>query len=120
MAIFTGGPAGAEVNMWLADDDGATNASQVEVARRIARSLPILKAKAADYLDMFVDRTRACGNREEEWWLDEIEFREGWREGTITYAMHFALNGDDGGLWKVYMRANDNEDRPFRFERLQG
>lgn len=120
MTLFTGGPAGAEVNMWLSDEEGTVNGAQLEVAQRIADSLPIIKTKAADYLDMFVDRARASSSGTEEWWLDEIDFREGRQDGALTYAMHFSLNGDDGGLWTVYMRVRENEDRPFRFERRQG
>ena len=120
MTLFTGGPAGAEVNMWLSDEEGTVNGAQLEVAQRIADSLPIIKTKAADYLDMFVDRARASSSGTEEWWLDEIDFREGRQDGALTYAMHFSLNGDDDGLWTVYMRVRENEDRPFRFERRQG
>lgn len=50
MTLFTGGPAGAEVNMWLSDEEGTMNGAQLEVAQRIADSLPIVKTKAADYL----------------------------------------------------------------------
>lgn len=120
MAQFTGDLAGREVNIWLSDEDDMARSRQLEVAQRVAASLPIVQAKAADYLDMFVDRARASGNADEEWWLDEIDFREGVQDGALTFEMHFSLNGDDGGLWAVYMRVRENEDRPFRFERHQG
>lgn len=58
MTPITGGSAGAEVNMWLSDEEGAVNGAQLEVAQRIADSLPIVQTKAADYLDIFVDWSR--------------------------------------------------------------
>ncbi len=122
---FTGGLAGwvgqiCKVNLWLADRDGAPNPRQVCVATQIAESLHILEAKAANYLDLFVDRAKACGDAEERWWLDEIDFREGLLEDVLTYSLHFRLQGDDGGLWTVTVLARDDEHSPFRFERLQG
>lgn len=122
---FTGGKEGwattiGHVRLWLADKDSAPNAEQVAIAERIAECLPVLETNAANYLDMFVDRARACGDGKEHWWLDEIDCREDRQDGPTTFSLYFSLHGDDGGLWTVDMRASNDGYRPFRLERLQG
>lgn len=108
------------VRIYLGDENGEPNAAQAEVADLLALSLPALREAAAAYLDLFVDRRKACGREGEPWWLDEIEFREGRTDDGVSYLLHLTLDGDDGGLWTVEMRALADEQRPFRFERRQG
>ena len=122
---FTGGDSGwvgkiHQVNVYVADNNGAPSAAQVMLAEDIASKLPPLETQVSDYLDMFVDRGRACGNASEPWWLDEIDLRLGGQGCSTTYSLHLTLDGDDGGLWTVDMRPLEGEHRPVRFERLQG
>lgn len=109
-----------QIRLFLDDAGGEMNRAQAELAERVMFSLSSLQAKASAYLDLFVDRTRACGGEHESWWLDEIDFRDPGGASPNCYALLFTLVGDDGGLWTVEMRAGANEHRPFRFERLQG
>jgi hypothetical protein len=108
------------VRLHLGDDGGAPCPAQVAVASVVAESLDGLRDTAAAYLDLFVDRARACGRADEPWWLDAIEFRDHAGSDPVRYALHLTLAGDDGGLWTVDMRAQADGHRPFRFERLQG
>lgn len=108
------------INLFLGDEDGEVSRAQAGLAAKVAASLSVLRSAAEAYLDLFVDRTKASGRADEPWWLDEIDFRDPAGEGGAAYAFHFTLDGDDGGLWTVEMRAFDDEHRPFRFERRQG
>lgn len=119
------GPAGwvrqvGPIRLYLSDANGAPSPTQVAVAARVSDSLGALRDAAASYLDLFVDRARACGRADEPWWLDEIEFRDHAGSDPVCYALQFTLEGDDGGLWSVDMRADADGHRPFRFERRQG
>ncbi|KAB7783598.1 hypothetical protein [Methylorubrum populi] len=119
------GPAGwvgqiDHVRVYLSDADGEVCPAQAAVAAVVTASLPRLRDAASAYLDRFVDRAKACGSAQEPWWLDEIEFRDHAGDETVCYALHFSLQGDDGGLWTVDMRASADGHRPFRFERRQG
>ncbi|WP_082477470.1 hypothetical protein [Methylobacterium sp. Leaf93] len=108
------------IPLYLSDESGAVDRAQADLAAKVAASLPAVRDAASAYLDLFVDRTKACGRSDEPWWLDEIEFRGLACEGHAAYALHFTLAGDDGGLWTVEMRAFEDQHRPFRFERRQG
>ncbi|TXN20837.1 hypothetical protein [Methylobacterium sp. WL19] len=108
------------IPLYLSDESGAVDRAQADLAAKVAASLPAVRDAASAYLDLFVDRTKACGRSDEPWWLDEIEFRDPAGEEGTAYALHFTLAGDDGGLWTVEMRAFEDEHRPFRFERRQG
>ncbi|WP_019904945.1 hypothetical protein [Methylobacterium sp. 77] len=126
VADFTrAGPAGwvrqvGPIRLHLSDENGAPNAAQVAVADLVTASLGPLRNQAASYLDLFVDRAKACGRGDEPWWLDEVEFRDPASFDPVCYALRFTLEGDDGGLWTVDMRAEADGHRPIRFERRQG
>lgn len=106
--------------IFLDDEAGAPAAAQVAIARHLEDGLATVSGRAAMYLDLFVDRARACGRGDEGWWLDEVDLRRGDGDDPATYALLFSLDGDDGGLWTVDMRVTGAEHRPVRFERLQG
>ncbi|WP_419953049.1 hypothetical protein [Methylobacterium sp.] len=108
------------ITLYLGEENGEVSHVQAGLATKVAASLPAVRDAASAYLDLFVDRTKACGLADEPWWLDEIEFRDPAGEGGAAYVFHFTLDGDDGGLWAVEMRAFEDEHRPFRFERRQG
>ena len=108
------------VRVYLSDADGEMHKVQAAVAAAVIDSLPFLQKAASAYLDIFVDRLKACGSAAEPWWLDEVDFRGRAEEARVCYSLLFRLNGDDGGLWTVDMRVFEREHRPFRFERLQG
>lgn len=108
------------VRLYLDDRDGAVNPTQAALAEAVAGSLAACRDAAAAYLDLFVDRQKACGDAQEPWWLDEIDVRAGAGDDAAGYALHFTLHGDDGGLWTVDMRASPEGHRPSRFERRQG
>lgn len=119
------GPAGwvgqiDHVRVYLSDEEGEICRAQAAVAAAVTASLASLRDAASAYLDLFVDRGKACGRAQEPWWLDEVEFRDQTEEETVCYALHFSLHGDDGGLWTVGMRASADGHLPFRFERRQG
>ncbi|KQP31859.1 hypothetical protein ASF49_10560 [Methylobacterium sp. Leaf104] len=119
------GPAGwvrqvGPVRLHLSDENGAPSPAQAAVAAVVAASLGSLRDKAASYLDLFVDRARACGRADEPWWLDAIEFRDHAGSDPLCYALHFTLEGDADGLWSVDMRVLADAHRPFRFECRQG
>lgn len=108
------------IRMFLSDENADMNKSQVVVAAVVAASLSAIREKGAAYLDLFVDRQKACGRAEEPWFLDTVEFREHTGQDPVCYSLLFGLDGDDGGMWTVDMRAHETEHRPFRFERRQG
>nr|USU32137.1 hypothetical protein NG677_23200 [Methylobacterium sp. OTU13CASTA1] len=108
------------IRLHLDDRNGAIHPAQAAVADAMPVSLPALRATAADYLDLFVDRHRACGDDAAAWWLDEVEFRDHPASDPLVYALHFTLAGDEGGLWTVDMRVGTDGHRPIRFERRQG
>ncbi|SFL02801.1 hypothetical protein [Methylorubrum salsuginis] len=108
------------VRLYLSDESGAVSRGQAALAEAVAGSLDARRAAASAYLDLFVDRRKACGDAEEPWWLDEIDFRARPGEAATGYAFLFTLHGDDGGLWTVDMHAAADGHRPYRFERRQG
>ena len=108
------------IRLYHDDRNGAVQPAQAAVADAMPASLPALRATAADYLDLFVDRRRACGDDAAAWWLDEVEFRDHPASDPLVYALHFTLAGDEGGLWTVDMRVGTDGHRPIRFERRQG
>jgi len=108
------------VRMYLENENGEKNAAQAVMAEQVCESLSTIQAKASAYLDLFVDRAKACGNSDEPWWLDEIIFRGPDPHGQVTYSLFFDLQGDDGGLWIVDVLPKYGEHRPIRFERRQG
>ena len=109
-----------KIRVYLDDQSGAPVPAQVEIARQLADALAAVSARAAAYLDLFVDRARACGNGDEPWWLDEVDLRRRDGDHPSTYALVFSLDGDDGGMWTVDLRVTGAEHRPVRFERRQG
>lgn len=109
-----------DIPVFMEDQAGQPDGAQVAIARRLAASLDKVTERAARYLDLFIDRPKACGSREEEWWLDEINLRDLPREAPFLCQMHFTLYGDGDGMWTVDLVVRDKEFRPIRFERLQG
>ncbi|QJQ31382.1 hypothetical protein GV829_02075 [Sphingomonas lacunae] len=76
--------------------------------------------RARDYLDLFVDRGKACGDPQEDWQLIEMELGTQHANGRPFVRLCFDLHGDDGGYWSVYFRQAQNEIRPYQFDRTQG
>jgi hypothetical protein len=107
------------VAVFLDDRKGQPDPSQHAIALRIAEDFAGIRAKATSYLELFVDRAKACGSGNVEWWLEEIELR-GMQDNRSRCSFGFTLHGDDGGYWTVEMTAWPHEFRPVRFERKQG
>lgn len=106
------------VAVFVDDENGAPHAMQRAIAERLGATLDDVRIQAAHYLDMFVDRARACGNANEAWWLDEIELRDMSLQRPRC-RLSLTLEGDDGGQWTVEMIAEADHFFPIRFERLQ-
>ncbi|WP_374527779.1 hypothetical protein [Novosphingobium sp.] len=104
---------------YLQGVDGSACPDQEAAAERIAQSLEAFKAKAVAYLDLFIDRAKACGHEGEDWAFVEIELNGG-LGAPVRASPLFMLSGDDGGMWSVELRDMGNEWRPVRFERRQG
>ena len=107
------------VGIFIDDQGGQPEPTQLAVALRLADNISAIRAQGAAYLDLFVDRRRACGNEKEEWWLDEIEMR-GMQKANPRLSLFFVLEGDDGGQWTVELRVSPDRFHPVRFERRQG
>lgn len=107
------------VGIFIDDQGGQPEPTQHAIAVRIAADLAAIRSQGARYLDTFVDRQKACGKADEEWWLDEIEMR-GTPKDNPRVSLFFMLDGDDGGQWIVEMRALADRFHPIRFERCQG
>lgn len=105
------------VAIFVDDRGGKPDPDQVALVDRLVTNLEAVEALAAHYLDMFVDRARACGRADERWWFDEIEVR-GLKPGTCY--LSFTLDGDDGGNWIVEIVERREQILPVRFERQQG
>ena len=105
------------ITIFVDDRDGRPDPAQVAFADRLANVPEIIEKQAAQYLDMFVDRARACGNANEPWWFEDIELRH-LELGTCHLA--FTLDGDDGGLWTVEMVERHETLWPVRIERRKG
>lgn len=106
------------VGIFIDDQGGQPEPTQLAAASRIAADLPSVRVQGATYLDAFVDRLKACGRPDEEWWLDEIEMR-GMREDSPRVRLFFTLDGDGDGQWTVEMSALPDRFQPVRFERRQ-
>lgn len=106
------------VAIWITPTANGFDAFQQALAERLVAELPTLRHIATRYLDMFVDRTRACGKRDEDWWLDEIDLRACSTDRPVI-PLSFTLDGDDNGLWMVDVRLAHDSYWPIRFERLQ-
>jgi hypothetical protein len=110
---------GAGTTFYLDGPAGAVPADQAAAAERIAGSLAAFRDRAAAYLDLFVDRAKACGSADEDWYLVEIHMRGG--QGKPVRARPLLmLDGDDGGMWSVELRDTGDDWWPVRFERDQG
>lgn len=109
-------PAG-RIAIFIDDREGNPDPVQVALANRLAGRVEAIEKQAAQYLDVFVDRARACGKADEPWWFEEIEMR-GLNPRTCHLA--FTLDGDDGGLWTVEMVERHERLWSVRFERRQG
>ena len=107
------------VTIFIDDQNGQPDPAQHAIALRIAANFPGTCAKATSYLDLFVDRSKACGSDNEEWELIEIELR-GMQNHRPRCSFCFALNGDTDGYWTVDLTAWPDEFNPVRFERNQG
>lgn len=107
------------VDIFVDDSDGQPEPAQFAIAQRLAESLAAVRDEAARYLDLFVDRRKACGRDGEEWWLEEIEMR-GMRNNRPRCGFFFTLDGDDGGQWTVDMAVWPDRFHPIRLERNQG
>ena len=106
------------VALWITPLATGFDPFQQALAEQIAAELDTVRHLATRYLDLFVDRARACGKADEDWWLDEIDLRPATAERPIVH-VHFALDGDDNGLWTVDMKRLPDSWWPIRFERLQ-
>ena len=107
------------VGIFIDDQAGQPEPTQLAIASRLAADLPAIRAQGASYLDLFVDRKKACGTDNEEWWLDEIEMR-GMQKDDPRCRLFFTLHGDGDGQWTVEMRVRADRFHPIRFERHQG
>lgn len=106
------------VAIWVTMRDGVADTAQLGLARQIVAQLTHIEHIAGTYLDMFVDRARACGNGDEPWFLDEIDLRAASGDRPVI-PLIFALDGDDNGLWTVDLRLSQDQFWPVRLERLQ-
>ena len=120
---FQGGPVtgwrapAGRIAVFIDDREGKPDPAQAAFADRLTHNAEAVEKQAAHYLDMFVDRARACGKADEPWWFEEIEMR-GLKPGTCHLV--FTLDGDDGGLWTVEMVERHETLWPVRIERRQG
>jgi hypothetical protein len=105
----------------FADDaTGQPNPSQAALAELLVSSLDAVKQRASNYLDLFVERGKVCGDPTEEWHLEEVEMRGLPPVPVPMCQFNFTLAGDDGGLWQVEMSLHGEIFSPLRFERRQG
>lgn len=109
--------AAGRIPIFVDDGGGRPDASQVALVEELVATLDSVAAQAAQYLDLFVDRRRACGGADEEWWFEEVELR---KLKPDTCQLSFTLYGDGDGLWSVEMVARHGTFWPVRFERQQG
>jgi len=108
------------IEVYVPGGEAGPTSDALALAEEIAASIDTFAERARGYLDLFVDREKACGNPQEPWWLDEIELGYDAGSGRPAAALVFTLHGDGDGFWKVVFRRAGPEIRPYRFERLQG
>ncbi len=106
---------------------GSATDQQLALAQDIVENLHSHLERATRYLDLFVDREKACGNADEQWFLDEITLLDHDHGAALVYKAGSSLTGDDGGCWTVRIRAFDYSENPhergiipFSFSRDQG
>lgn len=76
--------------------------ARVLLAEDVLPHIEQAERKATAYLDAFVDRAKFARN--EEWFLDSIEFGRCDDEPLDEFVTYFALDEDIYGLWSVRLR----------------
>lgn len=94
--------------------------ASLALAQAITGSIELYVKRARDYLDLFIDREKACGRQKEEWTFLEMELGCQPSNGRPFARLAFDLLGDDGGYWTVHFREVQQEIRPYQFDRMQG
>jgi hypothetical protein len=115
------------VELSVEAQDGEVQPIQLELAEMVAARVEFYASLAADYLDRFVDRRKACGDAAQEWWLDQIDVARSEEGKAPVFSLSYSLDGDDGGWWTVKVRSFDHSSNPlekgqipFAFSRDQG
>ena len=111
----------------LETPSGRPTDQQIQLAQDIHENLPDHLERATQYLELWVDRAKSCGNANEEWSLEEVAIPQSEDGRAPIYRLCFMLDGDDGGWWTVSVHAFDYSTnphergfKPFAFCREQG